>query len=94
MAIPFAAMSVLHMDQLAIHMLVETPAVFVAAQVFDSEKSTTPVQTYVFDDVRIKAVARLHLAEHHIVKLNLCGVGYWLVRARIAATYSWIQRIP
>ena len=96
----------LHMDQLAINMLVVAPAVFSAFDVGNCEISTSAFDTCtilikcvfipaidLFDEVRIEAVARLHLAEHHIVDLNICMVFYWLVSAGVAARHSWPQRV-
>ena len=57
----------LHMDQLAIYMLVVAPAVFIAVDVGNDETSTTLIRKYPFDDVRIKAVSCLHLVEDNIV---------------------------
>ena len=55
------------MDQLAINMLDIAPAVFPAFAVRNCEILTTLPITDLFDDVRIEAVARLHLAEHNVV---------------------------
>ena len=86
-------MSTLDTNQLAIHMLVVAPAVYSAVRVGNCEISPTVPVTYVFDEVRIEAVAILHLAEHHILYLDLAMVFYWLVSATVATPYSWIQRI-
>ena len=62
-----ACVLLLRMDQLAINMLGIAPAVFPACIVRNCETSTTLPILDLFDDVRIEAVARLHLAEHNVV---------------------------
>ena len=84
----------LRVDQLAIHLLVEAPAVFSAANVGNRETSSPLKLTYAFDDVCIKEFGRHHLAEHNIANLNQIMISYWLVSARVAATYYRSQRIP
>ena len=72
------------MDQLAINMLGIAPAVFPACIVRNCETSADLQILDLFDDVRIEAVARLHLAEHNVFFLNLIiGIDYWLVCARV-----------